>query len=287
MAIALVPAWPVQAGIRVVDDAGRTLVLQQPVQRIISLSPHITELLFAAGATGQIVGTVDFSDYPPQATAIARIGSYNRFDAERILALQPQLIIAWQSGNPASEIEKLKQTGIPVFFTEPHSLQDIAKSLRQFGELLGTQAVAGKAAQRYESELKNVQKQNAAQENVRVFYQVWHQPLMTVNGQHLISQIIRLCGGENVFADLAALAPQVDVEAVLHKNPQVIIVGMDEQKKDLLYDWSQWPQLAAVANRHIYYVDSDTIARHTPRILQGAQTICRHLDAVRSSSAKK
>jgi iron complex transport system substrate-binding protein len=275
---------PVQAGIRVVDDAGHAFEFDQPVTRIVSLSPHITELLFAAGATHQLKGTVSFSDYPAAAKQVPLIGSYNRFDVERIAALKPQIIIAWQSGNPASQVELLKQLGVPVFYSEPKELSSIADSLKQFGVLLGTSNIAQPLAEQFSVKLQTLRDHYANKQSVSVFYQVWHQPLMTINGEHLISKIITLCGGANVFADMSALVPQVDTESVLLKNPQAIIVGLDEAKKELMYDWQQWPQLDAVKNKRIFYVDSDNIARHTPRILQGASSICQQLERVRAGS---
>lgn len=274
----------VHADITVIDDAGRTLVLKKPAKRVISLSPHITELLYAAGAKNQVVAAVSFSDYPPQAKKLPLIGSYNKFDMEAILAQTPDLIVAWQSGNPKVQVEQLIQLGFKVYISEPREFEDVAKDIKQLGILLGTQNQSDVVAENYLRELQRLRKQYSQRQPVRVFYQVWNHPLFTVNGEQLISKVISLCGGINVFSDLAVLSPQITIESVIAKNPDVIFYGSHETREDWADDWRQWKNIKAVANNHLFGIHADLIVRHTPRILQGAKQMCEHLERVRAGS---
>lgn len=280
--VAFVSANRSYAAVSVVDDAGRTVTLVAPAQRIISLAPHITELLYAAGAGKYIVGTVSYSDYPVAAKKLPRVGSYNAFDLEAIVALQPDLIVAWQSANPAAALEKLQALSIPVFFSEPRQLEDVAGNLERLGKLTANEAIADAASVAFRRELEKLRNQYRAVREVSVFYQVWHQPLMTINGEHIISQVIELCGGRNVFASLPTLAPKISLEAVLRKDPEVVVAGNSALNhsgwKD---DWRRWPVLQAVKNNHLFYVNPDIIQRHTPRILQGAAVLCKQIETVR------
>lgn len=274
--------------ISVRDDSGAEVSLQRPAQRVISLAPHITELLYAAGGADAVVAAVDYSDYPPAARQLPRVGSHNAFDLEAIVALRPDLIVAWKGGNPAGPVEKLRQLGLPVFFSEPHALEDVASNLHRLGRLLGTEAVARQASDAFLARLAGLRARYQHKAPVTVFYQVWQQPLMTINGEHLISQVIDLCGGRNVFAALPTLAPKISLEAVLEKNPEVIVAGSTADKyPQWKQTWRRWPQLRAVQNDHLFYVDPDVLARHTPRILQGASTLCAQLDAVRQQRHKR
>ena len=275
----------VHADITVIDDAGRTLLLKKPAERVISLSPHITELLYAAGAKNQLVAAVSYSDYPPQAKKLPLIGSYNKFDMEAILAQTPDLIVAWQSGNPKAQVEQLIQLGFKVYISEPREFEDVAKDIKQLGVLLGTQRQSDVLAENYLRELQRLRKQYSQRQQVRVFYQVWNHPLFTVNGEQLISKVINLCGGINVFSDLAVLSPQITIESVIAKNPDVIFYGSHETREDWADDWRQWKNIKAVANNHLFGIHADLIVRHTPRILQGAKQMCEHLERVRADSS--
>lgn len=267
--------------IEVSDDRQRTVILSQPAQRVISLAPHITELLFEAGAGERIVGTVGYSDYPEPARKIPRIGSFNKFDYEAITVLSPDLIIAWHSGNPASQMRGIHGLDVPVFYSEPKTLGDIAESIEDFGHLTGTVEIANPQAERFRNRLVALQQTYKNRKPVRVFYQVWDQPLMTVNGAHIISDVISLCGGVNVFADMPVLAPHIDMESVLEKNPQVIIAGINQQRSDWLQQWQRWPEIDAVANGHVYGVNPDMMTRHTSRILTAAGEVCEFIDKAR------
>ncbi len=270
------------ADVSVVDDAGRTVTLAAPAQRIVSLAPHVTELLYAAGAGKYIVGTVSYSDYPAAAKKLPRVGSYNAFDLEAIVALQPDLIVAWQSANPAAALEKLQALFIPVFFSEPRQLEDVAGNLERLGKLTANEVIADAASAAFRRKLQKLRNQYREAREVSVFYQVWHQPLMTINGEHIISQVIELCGGRNVFASLPTLAPKISLEAVLRKDPEVVVAGNSAlNHSDWKDDWRRWPALRAVKNNHLFYVNPDIIQRHTPRILQGAAVLCQQIETVR------
>ena len=269
------------AGIVLFDDGGHEIRLAHLPARIVSLAPHVTELLFAAGASEQVIGVVEFSDYPEQAKSIPRVGSYNKFDLERIVALNPDLIIAWKSGNPDSQVKELIRLGFKVYFNEPRQLEDVAQSLRQLGRLLATEAIANPVAREYEQRLSALRNQYKNRAKVRVFYQVWKEPIFTVNGEHIISRVIELCGGVNVFSDLKVLAPNIDKEAVIAENPDVIVAGMNDSRLDWLSIWKQWTSINAVKNNHLYAIDADLIVRHTPRILLGVERMCMHLEKAR------
>ena len=270
------------ADIKVVDDLGRTITLAQPVRRVISLSPHVTELLYAAGAREQVVAGVSFSDYPPQAKKLPQIGSYDKFDMEAILSLKPDLLIGWHSGNPKPQLNELMRLGFNVYVTEPREFEDVARDIKQIGQLLGTQNIADQMAANYLHELQAIRQQYSGRKPLRVFYQVWNNPLFTVNDEHLISKVIHLCGGVNVFGDLKILSPQVSIEAVIAQNPDVIFYGSHETREDWAEGWRKWKNIKAVANQHLFGIDADLIVRHTPRVLLGARQMCEDLDQVRA-----
>ena len=279
-ALALLCA-PAQAGILLRDDSQTEVRLNSPARRIVSLAPNITEVVYAAGAGDRLVGSVDFSDYPAAAKKLPRVGSYARVDVEAIVALKPDLVLAWDSGNPPASIAQLRKLGIPVFVTEPRTLDDVARDLERYGTLAGT--VAGKAAaQDFRKRLAGLQQQYAARSPVRVFYEVWDEPLMTVNGKQIISDVIRLCGGVNIFADLPALAPTVSMEAVLAANPDAIIAGgMGEKNAAWLEPWKKWPRLKVNAKGNLFFIDPNLLQRHTPRLLDGADQMCARLEEAR------
>ena len=271
------------AEIRVIDDHSRTVVLERAARRIVSLAPHVTELLFAAGAGDRIVGAVDYSDYPEAAKRIPRVGNNRQLDLERIVTLKPDLIVVWLHGNAQRQLDKLKQLGIPLFYNEPHRLGDIARAIEQMGELIGTEAVARRAADDFTARETALRARYAGRPIVRVFYQIWKQPLMTVNGDHLITDVIRLCGGENVFADLKPLVPTVSTEAVLAADPEAIGTAMvDGKARNDLESWKHWPRLTATARGNYFYIPTDFISRPAPRILEGARLMCEALDAARA-----
>ncbi|RZF28846.1 cobalamin-binding protein [Paraburkholderia sp. UYCP14C] len=275
------------AAITVTDDTGATVTLAAPAQRVISLAPHVTELLYAAGGGPKMVGAVSYSDYPPEAKQLPRVGDNKSLDLERIVALKPDLIVVWRHGNAQRQLERLRELHVPLFFSEPRRLDDIAVSLTKLGRLLGTSASADAAAAAYRDDIARLRAQYANRPAVSVFYQVWDRPLMTLNGEHMISDVITLCGGRNVFADLQPLVPTVSTEAVLAANPQAIVTaapGATRPDTTLpqLDTWRAWPGLAAVANHNLFAIDGDLINRPAPRIAQGARQLCDDLELARS-----
>ena len=271
------------AAIDLTDDQGQPVHLDKPATRIVSLAPHITEMLFAAGAGERVVGAVQYSDYPEAAKKIPRVGGYTTVDMEKVVALKPDLVVAWKSGNRDAQLGKLRALGIPVFVNEPRKIDDVARSVAQLGKLAGTGAVADAAAQGFRKRHAALAAKYSTRPPVRVFYEAWNRPLMTVNGEHLISDVMRLCGGDNVFAKLPMLAPTIDAEAVLAATPEVIVAsGMGEGRPEWLDDWRQWTKLPAVARGNLFFIPPDLIQRHTPRILDGAERLCGQLDEARS-----
>ncbi len=274
---------PVQAQITVRDDTGRDIQLKAPAKRIVALAPHVAEMLYAAGAGERIVGTVDYSDYPPAATKLPRIGSYDRFDLEAIAALRPDLVIAWETGNPAAQVARLKALGLTVYTTQPNRLDDIPGQLERLGRLAGTSTTADAAATAFRQRLEKLRSTYGTRPPVRVFYQIWINPLMTVGGPQIITDAIRVCGGENVFGDLKQMAPVVSVEGVLAANPEAIVAtGMGDARPDWLNDWAKWPRLLAAQRGNLFHINPDIMQRHTPRILDGAEKLCNDLEVARS-----
>lgn len=280
---AMLAAASAQAQIEVRDDAGHTLRLARPAERIVSLAPHLTELLFAAGAGANVVGVLQHSDFPPEARALPRVGDDAALDLERILALRPDLAVAWPSASHRRQFERLASLGIPVFQTEQRDLEDIARALELLGALTGHSAPAGQAAQGFRTRVADLARRHAQRPQVRVFFQVWGAPLITVNGAHLISKVLRLCGGENVFARLPVLAPQVDREAVLAANPEAIVASVSGGSMEgWRAPWLIFPSIAAVRAGNLFEVPAELTQRHTPRVLDGATRICADLEAVRA-----
>jgi iron complex transport system substrate-binding protein len=271
------------AALSVVDDYGHAVRLARPAERIVSLSPHLTELAYDAGAGSRLVGVVEYSDFPPQARRLPRVGSDAGIDVEAVLALKPDLVLAWPNSGSRRTIEQLASLGLPVFRSEVRELADIARSLERLGELAGTRQEAARAAAEFRSRAARLVRLYQGRPAVRVFYQVWDRPIMTVNGEHLISKVMRLCGGENVFAALPLIAPEVDREAVLKADPEVIIAGgLGNAPPSWLEEWKAFP-LAAAARGRLYGIAPELIERPTPRILEGAERMCRLLEAVRAA----
>lgn len=274
--------------IQVVDDGNNTLKLAQPAERIISLAPSITELLFSAGAGDKVVAVVQFSDFPQAARDLPVVGGYSQLDIERILELKPDLVIGWQSGNQPETFEKLRQLGIPVYITETRFLEQIPETLERFGQLAGSYETAAREAARFRNTLSQLKNRYQDKSSVKVFYQVWNQPLITINRHNLINQVIEVCGGRNVFSELDTLAPRISVEAVLKANPDAIVAsGMSVQRPDWLNEWLQWPTLSAVQNGQLHFIPPDHIQRQSVRVLLGAERLCQQLDQARSGLMAK
>nr|WP_224042831.1 cobalamin-binding protein [Cupriavidus respiraculi] len=274
------------AAVSVIDDAGQTITLPQPARRIVSLAPHVTEMLYAAGAGDRIVGTVAYSDYPPAAREIPRVGDNKALDLERIAALKPDLIVVWRHGNAQKQTDRLRALGLPLFLSEPRKLEAIAENIEKLGTLTGTEEPARRAAQSFRGEVAALRASYAGRAPVTVFYQVWQQPLMTLNGQHLVSDMLALCGGRNLFSNESLLVPTVSVEAVVAGNPEVLLTpSMGATRSDRpLPDfamWERWKQMTAVARGNLFSIDGDLVNRAGPRAVLGAQRICQDLEVAR------
>jgi len=273
LCLCLLWVMPAQASaIRLVDDAGQTLEFAGPPQRIISLTPHLTELLFAVGAGAHLVGVDSASDYPEAARMLPRVGDYSRIHFERILALKPDLVLVWVGGNRAADIHGLKKMGLPVLHTQATRLDDVARLLRLIGQASGHPGEGEAAARDYSARLDALRVRHTQKPPVSVFYQVWDRPLMTVGGGHWISDALALCGARNVFADLHGLSPVVSREAVLSRAPELIMGGSDAP--DLRREWQRFASLPAVKNDAFVRVDADLLHRPTPRLIEGVAGLC-------------
>ena len=273
------------SAITVTDDAGHIVTLQASAKRIISLSPHVTELIFAAGAGDKIIATVSYSDYPAAAREIPRIGDNLQLDMERILALKPDLVVAWMHGGFERQLEPLRQSGIPFFLSDPPTLDHIPVTLLKFGSLFGTEKQANVAAQEFRQKLAQLSNRYQRKSLVRTFYQVWGKPLYTLNDRNIASDVIRTCGGENIFGRLAADVPVVSAEAVLLENPELIL-GSDMQQGDSgVGQWKTFTSLLAVKNHNLVTLDDDQLNRAGPRIIDGARVVCEAMELARNKRA--
>jgi iron complex transport system substrate-binding protein len=270
----------------VTDDRGATLALREPASRLVTLSPHLTELVHAAGAGGKLVAVALHSDYPPAAAALPHIGDAARVDLERILALRPDLILAWKSGNSAADIARLEKLGLAVFVSEARRLPDIARALRTIGRLAGTEAEAEATATAFERDIAALRGAYASRTRVRVFYQIWDRPLLTVNGRHIISDVLHLCGAENVFAAARLLTPSVSLEALIAARPQLVLGGSSALTPSEFR--RQWRTVGAEALAALpaRYVPPDLIQRATPRLAEGARVVCSAVDEIRASGRR-
>jgi len=270
------------ANIQVTDFKGSVLNFTQPVERIVALAPHIVENVFTAGAGDKLVGVVTYSDFPEAATKLPIVGGYAKTNLEKILELKPDLVIAWESGNSDASVARIQELGLTVYVDQPDKLKDVAKSIRDIGLLAGTSVVADMAASKYSEKIDNILSMKLDQNPVSTFYQVWNNPIRTINGKHIISDAIALCGGVNIYANESAIAPIINIESILERNPEVILAsGMSDSKPEWLEEWKDWPALQAVTLDNLYFVDPDHIQRHTVRILEGIETICAQLQEAR------
>ena len=275
-------AFPSASATRSIDDRGVAVELHSRPTRIIALSPHLAELAYAAGAGSQLAAVVRYSDYPDAARALPQVGDGSRIDIERVIAIKPDLILGWRSGNPPGDLQRLEDLGFAVFITEPTRLADIARLTRTIGALAGTGAAAAAAADAFERELATLRARYGARAEVPVFYEIWHRPLLTINRAHLISDVIALCGGRNVFAAAPVLTPAVSLEAVVAARPRVVLGGSSATSPEtFVATWREMP-VESLRRMPVRYVPPDLIQRHTLRIAQGARVVCEHLEAVRN-----
>jgi len=267
--------------------AGGTIHAESgPASRIVSLTPHLTELLYAIGAGDHLVGTVDFADYPEAAHALPRVGSGSRLDLEAIRALRPDLVLAWRSGNPVAQVEQVERLGIRVVWSESRRLGEVADELERLGRLVGLEEQAGVVAAAYRRRLSGLGAIYGGRPPVRVFYQFWDTPPMTLSDDHLVGDVLRLCGAINVFGDLPDLAPRISVEAVLAADPEVIVIGAPGSDVTAWgAKWAKFTGLRAVRAGNVIGANPDLLNRATPRTLDGAETLCESLDEARERLA--
>lgn len=244
--------------------------------RIVALAPHLAELTFAAGAGDFLVGVSAYSDYPEAVSVLPVIGNAFVVDQERLALLKPDMLLAWRSGTPQHVVGELSKRGYRVEVIQTRSLEDIASALERIGELTGNAAVAAQAAADFRQGLQALADRYSAPDPIRVFYQIQKRPLYTINGDHYVSELIELCGGHNVFSDLMNLAPLVAAEAVIERNPEVLLVSSDA-RADALSDWDRWPNLAANRYGNRYVMPANEIGRPTPRLLMAGEALCNAL----------
>lgn len=263
-----------------------TLETTQNAQRVIALSPHSVELLFALGAGKRIIATIDHADYPEQAKSIPRIGGYSGVQIERMLELKPDLVIVWEGGNRLQDIEKMEALGLNVYRSQTNNLENIGQELRVLGGLLGLQTEGDKAADQFNARLTRIRNRYAHKTPVVFFYQLWDEPLRAMAAGSWINTVMASCGGVNIFSDESLDYPQVSVENILVAAPQAIIIpthhdhgaGMAGAER-----WRRWPEIPAVKNNRIFFIDGNTLHRFTTRILDGMAEVCRAFDVVRSN----
>lgn len=278
--IAASAATAVAAPVSVRDDDGNVITLARPAQRVIAMAPHVTEMLFAAGAADKIVGAVSYSDYPEAAKKIPRVGDNRLIDMERVAAMKPDLIVIWMHGGFERQIDNLRKLGVPLFHSEPTRLEGIADNVERLGQLMGTEAVASPAAAGIRQQFAALAKQYGNRPPVRLFYQVWDKPLYTLSGKSIVSDSIRLCGGVNIFADQKVTAPVVSMEAVLQANPEAII-GTSEKDYGSVDLWKPYGTLLAVKNNNLFRLEGDLLNRAGPRMVDGTRALCEKIETAR------
>lgn len=271
--------------VQVLDIDGQPVRLAAPARRVVSLAPHLTELMFAIGAGDRVVGTVDYADFPEAAKRVPRVGDSALLDLERIVALQPDLVLVWRHGNPPQQLQRLATLHLPAYASEARTLADISRTLRDLGVLAGTQPLAEQRARQFDAAVSALRARYAGRRPLEVFYQIWYPPLITINGEHLISQVLELCGAHNVFAGQRLLTPTVTEEAVLSADPDAIVAGWSDSYGPTPLDrWHRLSALRAVRQGHLLQVDPDLLHRQSDRVAIGARELCEQLDTVRGSA---
>ena len=269
------------AGLRIVDDAGHAVVLAHPARRIVTLAPHLTELVYAAGAGDALVAVGRFSDYPPAALAKPVVGDAFTVDYEALSKLHPDLILVWGSGTAERTKAKLRSLGLPVYEIEIRDVAGLGETLRNIGRLAGTDAVAQVRAQAIAADWARLKADNAGRAPVRVFFQLWDAPLMTLNGQHLISSAINACGGVNVFAELPTLTATVSWEVAVQRDPELVMTAGSASEPARPGRWSSFAQVSATRHGEFGRIEGDLIARSGPRFVDGARELCVAIDRAR------
>jgi iron complex transport system substrate-binding protein len=276
------------ASVSAIDSDGRRITLPAPAARIVSLAPHATELLFAAGAGDKVVAVSEYSDYPDAALRLPRVASSGNIDLERVLALRPDLAIAWRLEATAKALDRLQSLGIPVFYSEPHRLEEIPQAIETLATLTGTEAQARVEAVRLRTEIARIRAAYQGAAPISIFYQISSTPLMTLSGRHFVSDALGLCGASNIFADAPIIAPVVSVEAVLAANPAAIIAGRPDPVDTSWHGyWTRFPQMRAVRDGNLFTMPSSDMHRHGPRAIPAAARLCTLVDEARRRAGLK
>lgn len=251
-------------------------------QRIIALSPHSVEMLFAIGAGDRIVATLEYADYPEEALKILQIGNFAGIQIEKVVELQPDLIVAWKSGNQISELNKLESLGFNMLYSHPQNIEEVKLELLDLGNRTGLNKNAQKVVDEIEQKYQQIKQKYLNKSKIKVFYQLWHDPLLTIGPNNWIDSLIQDCHAENLFNDAETPFPAVSLESVLMKNPQVIIIphhsGSVGAKQEI---WKRWPQIDAIKNSHLFTINGDLLHRFTPRAIDGLAELCAAIDSAR------
>jgi len=279
---ALVGAAQVRGGEAFTDDAGRRIEIGAPARRIVTLAPHLAELAFAAGAGAYVVGVSSYTDWPDAARKLPEIAASGQVDLERLVLAKPDLVLTWTSGVPAQENARIERLGYRVVSVEIRKLEDVAVWLRRIGDLAGTGSTAQAAAAAYERDLQALVARHRGRPPVPTFYEIWNDPLMTLSGSHLVSQILDVCGGRNVYADATTLAPVVSLEDLIATRPVAVLVAAPPAQADRWTGaWRTDPRLRAVQARHVESIDPALANRMGPRVLDGVKAVCAALERAR------
>ena len=274
-------ATPAVAAITLTDDLGRKVELNAPAQRIVSLAPFLTELTYSAGAGSRLVGASAYSDYPPEAKALPQVASAVGPEIEPLAALRPDLVLAWQDSIRPVDVERIEKLGIPVFVARAKQLEDPARLVESIAQLAGTDASA--PARAYRERLRAARAARAGRPRVRVFVEVWHKPLTTIGGTHWINEALELCGADNVFADLDAVAPVVSWEELYRRDPDAIVgTPATGREDDFRAAWRERSTLRAVGAGQFVFVDADKLQRPTLRLAAGVAELCGGIEKARA-----
>jgi iron complex transport system substrate-binding protein len=279
LALGLVPLLCTDAAARrsVVDQLGREVEVVDDPQRIIALAPSITELVYALGQQDRLRGATRYSDHPPQAASLPKVGSYIRLDLEKIVSLRPDLCIATKDGNPKAVIERLEALGIPVYAVDPRSLESMRRTISALGRLLNCRRRAADIIKAMDRRLEHVRGRTAQRNRrPRVFFQIGIAPIVSVGDNTLIGELIDLAGGQNVAAEGVQAYPRFSREEVLALAPEVIVItsmARGEEFARIKREWNRWPGVPAVRDGRVHVVDSNLFDRPTPRIIDGLEVL--------------
>jgi iron complex transport system substrate-binding protein len=266
-----------------VDDSGTKISLHSPATRIIAMSPDLTEVVFELGAGHKLVGVDEYSNYPSQASEITRVNSSASANFELIVSLEPDLVLVWKTGNGARTISRLRDLGLPVFVVETQRVADIPALYQRLGILLDQKALATQLAEKFLHEIDVIRQSSHSQPEITVFYEIWDDPLMTLSGQHMVSDAISTCGGKNIFEDMVPIAPLVSLESVVAADPQVIITsGSIEGLQNWRSRWARWGGMTAVEKQHLYMIAPDLLLRQSGRLIEGIRSLCEKMLEARS-----